>query len=349
MIDIKREVNLIIDEIKQIQKEIDIETHLKYIFELEEEIKNILHYNDSIKKIKELKTLKSKYLVWHELYLKFQDLDELIDLLKEQEIILEYNKLKKEFEKLKENLLFSDKHDHLDVFLSIQSGAGGKEACDWTTMLYRMYLRFCQKNNFEATTIDLLNAEGGIKSVSIDIKGINAYGMLKSETGVHRLVRISPFDSNKKRHTSFSSVLVSPQVEENELTVDKKDLRIDTYRSSGAGGQSVNTTDSAIRITHLPTNTVVTCQNERSQLRNKEVALKILYSRLFKLQQEKNKNNNKVEKKLIEWSSQIRNYVFHPYNLVKDLRTGHSNTNIKSIMDGDLEQFIYSFLRQYKT
>ena len=239
--------------------------------------------------------------------------------------------------------------DSAGAYVTIHSGAGGTEACDWANMLYRMYFRWIEKSGFSYTLIEIQDAEGGIKSVSFEIKGEFAYGMLKGETGIHRLVRISPFDSNARRHTSFASVYVSPVIDDT-ITVDIKpdDIRVDTYRASGAGGQHVNKTDSAVRLTHHESGIVVQCQNERSQLKNRELAMKVLKSRLYeyyKQQQEAKNAENSAEKREIGWGSQIRSYVFQPYRMVKDLRTRHETANIQGVMDGDLDPFIESYLR----
>lgn len=237
----------------------------------------------------------------------------------------------------------------MDATLEIHPGAGGTESHDWASMLMRMYVRFCEQHNFSYKVIDFLEGEeAGLKSVTIQIKGKNVYGLLKSEKGVHRLVRISPFDSNARRHTSFASVNITPIFTNNiDIVIADKDLRIDTYRSQGAGGQNVNRTDSAVRITHLPTGIVTSSQIERSQIQNREIAMNMLKARLYeremKLKEEKLKNII-GEQKNIEWGSQIRSYVFCPYTLVKDHRTGYEEGNVESVMDGSIDNFIYSYL-----
>jgi peptide chain release factor 2 len=250
--------------------------------------------------------------------------------------------------------LLSGEHDLVNAIVSIHPGAGGVEAQDWAEMLLRMYLRWAEKSGFGRDILDYqAGEEAGVKSVTFTVSGDYAYGKMKAEAGVHRLVRISPFDANKRRHTSFASVYVYPEVDENiDIAIDEKDLRIDTYRSSSAGGQHVNKTDSAVRITHLPTNIVVQCQNERSQLKNKNVAMKVLRSRLYELRKkEHDEKLGKVvsEKKDIAWGSQIRSYVFQPYQLVKDHRTGMETGNINAVMDGEIEQFIEAYLMGRKT
>ena len=245
--------------------------------------------------------------------------------------------------------MLNEKDDSRDAIISIHPGAGGKESQDWAFMLFRMYKRWIDKSNF---TMNILNyqdgEEDGLKDVSIEVKGVNAYGYMKSERGVHRLVRISPFDSNSRRHTSFASVFVNPVVDDDiDVNIDEGDLKIDTYRASGAGGQHVNKTDSAVRITHLPTKIVVQCQNQRSQLKNKNIALKILSSKLYQLKKDElNNHMSKINesKSDIAWGNQIRSYVFHPYNMIKDHRTKHETSNVNAVLDGDIDSFIRQFL-----
>ena len=257
-------------------------------------------------------------------------------------------------EKLEILLLLNGEYDKNNCVLEVHSGAGGTEACDWAFMLYRMYTRWCDKNGYKYVLLDYQDGdEVGIKSVSILVKGDYAYGYLKCEKGIHRLVRLSPFDANNKRHTSFASVLVTPEFSEDidNIEITDKDLKIDVYRSSGCGGQGVNTTDSAVRITHLPTKIVVTCQNERSQIQNKEQALKMLKSKLKLLEIEK-KNDElskiKGEQKNIEFGSQIRSYVMHPYSMVKDHRTSYETSNVLKVLDGDINEFIECKLKEDK-
>lgn len=249
-------------------------------------------------------------------------------------------------------VLLSGEYDHNNCILEIHSGAGGTEACDWANMLYRMYLRYCENKGYKVEVLDILDGdEAGIKRVTLGVSGINAYGYLKCEKGIHRLVRLSPFDSNNKRHTSFASVDVVPEINDSvEVELKDEDLKIDVYRSSGAGGQSVNTTDSAVRITHLPTKIVVTCQNERSQLKNKEKALSILKGKLKLLEEEKKEAelaSLKGISKKIDFGSQIRSYVMHPYSMVKDHRTDVETSNVTKVLDGDLDLFIDAYLRSW--
>ena len=264
------------------------------------------------------------------------------------------NDVKEEKTKLEELsvlLLLNGPYDKNNCTLEIHSGAGGTEACDWANMLYRMYLRYCEKKGYKVTILDELEGEEvGIKSATIKVEGSYAYGYLKCEKGVHRLVRLSPFDAANKRHTSFASIDVVPEIDDSiDIVIDEKDLKIDVYRSSGKGGQGVNTTDSAVRITHLPTKTVVTCQNERSQIQNKETAMKVLKAKLYLIEQEK-KNKEladiKGEYQNIEFGSQIRSYVMHPYSMVKDHRTEAETSNVDKVMDGDLDLFIEAYLKQ---
>ncbi len=253
------------------------------------------------------------------------------------------------YEEMLLNTLLDGEYDKNDAILELHAGAGGTEACDWVSMLLRMYTRWAEKRGFKISVVDYLEGEeAGVKSVTLEISGTNAYGYLKSEKGIHRLVRISPFDSSGRRHTSFASCYVLPQISDTvQIEIKQEDLRIDTYRSTGAGGQHINTTDSAVRITHLPTGIVVQCQNERSQIQNRERAMQMLRAKLYeKEQQERMETIEGIggEKKDIAWGSQIRSYVFHPYNLVKDHRTNEESGNTGSVMDGDIDRFINAYL-----
>ena len=279
---------------------------------------------------------------------------ELLEVLNEeelQEIENSIHDLSKRVEELSLLLMLNGPYDKNNCILEIHPGAGGTESCDWASMLYRMYLRWCEKKKYKVTVLDYQEGdEAGIKSVSILVKGMNAYGYLKNEKGVHRLVRLSPFDANNRRHTSFASVEVTPEIEQdNTIEIDEKDLKIDVYHSSGAGGQGVNTTDSAVRITHLPSKIVVTCQNERSQIQNKEQALKVLKNKLLMIkleEQEKELNKIKGDQTSIEFGSQIRSYVMHPYSMVKDHRTGAETSNVDKVLDGELDFLIESNLKK---
>lgn len=283
---------------------------------------------------------------------------ELIELMKlefDQEIVEQIEifiiDMPERLEKLNMFLLLSGPYDKNNCIMDIHSGAGGTEACDWALMLYRMYTRWCEKKHYKIEILDYQTGdEAGIKSASLLIKGPNAYGYLKNEKGVHRLVRLSPFDSNNRRHTSFASIEVTPEIEQdNSLEIDEKDLKIDVYRSSGCGGQGVNTTDSAVRITHLPTKIVVTCQNERSQIQNKEQAMKVLRNKLLLKkyeEQEKELKQIKGDQMNIEFGSQIRSYVMHPYSLVKDHRTNYETSNVSKVLDGEIDDFIETSLKR---
>lgn len=331
------------------------------ILSLEKEMNSVDFWNnkeradDVILKLNELR--KKVDNIKHIRELIASDL-EMIELLKEEDdleikelLINNINFYNTSIDELEVQLLLDGQYDDCNCILEVHAGAGGTEACDWANMLYRMYLRWCEKHNYKVEVIDYLAGEEvGIKSVTINIKGVNVYGYLKSEKGIHRLVRLSPFDSNHKRHTSFASVDVIPEIKKDiDIIIDDKDLKIDVYRSSGAGGQHVNTTDSAVRITHLPTNIVVTCQNGRSQIQNREEAMTVLKSKLKLLEIEKQNNElNEVrgEQKNIEFGSQIRSYVLHPYSMIKDHRTNIESSNVDKILDGDIDIYINAYLRR---
>ena len=285
------------------------------------------------------------------------DVEAMLALLKEdpdeemgKECDAEIDTLSADAEALELETLMRGEYDTSDCVLSLHAGAGGTEAQDWTQMLYRMYTRYCERMGFKVTINDMLEGdEAGVKSVTFQVEGDNAYGYLRSERGVHRLVRISPFDSNARRHTSFSSLDVAPVLpEDDKFEVNMEEVRIDTYRAGGAGGQHVNRTDSAVRMTHIPTGTVAQCQNERSQVQNREVCLRILKSRLMELRMREKEDQMadiKGEMKKIEWGSQIRSYVFQPYTMVKDHRTGFESGNVDDVMDGNLSGFITAYLK----
>lgn len=305
--------------------------------------------------LKEQSLLKKKINEWDELNTLLDDVEVLVELYKEgadeveSDIIDSVDTLKNKINEFELNLILSDKHDGNNAIVTIHSGAGGTESNDWTQMLYRMYTRWAEQKGLKIEIMDFIAGdEAGVKSVTFNIVGPFSFGYLKGETGVHRLVRISPFDSNSRRHTSFSSVFVLPEIDDDiEIVVNEGDLRIDTYRASGAGGQHVNTTDSAVRMTHEPTGIVVTCQNERSQIKNRAHAMKLLKAKLFEHEMAK-RNEAKAElestKSDIGWGSQIRSYVMHPYKMVKDLRTKHETGNVDGVMDGNLDPFIRSVL-----
>jgi len=313
------------------------------------------------KVLKEKKTLEDRLAAYERLRSEASELPDLIDIAEELgdesesgSVIASFEKLSDEIEELSTMMLLSGKYDDNNAILSIHAGTGGVEANDWAAMLERMYLRYCEKKKFKTKILDRQDdVDYGIKSVMIQVEGDKAYGMLKTESGVHRLVRISPFNALGKRQTSFAAVEVVPELGDDiEVDINPQDLKIDTYRSGGAGGQHVNTTDSAVRITHLPTGIVVTCQNERSQIQNRETAMKILISKLTKIAEEAHKENlNEIkgDQSQIGWGSQIRNYVFQPYTMVKDTRTGAEVGNVEAVMDGDLDVFVRAKLSQDAT
>ena len=306
--------------------------------------------------LKSISRLESNIKVWDDLEKRHGDITVLLEFaengeVEDKEIIHELNQYEKIINDLELKLILGDNQDIQDAILTIHPGAGGTESQDWADMLFRMYSRYIERKSFNKIILDYQPGdEAGIKDITIEIKGDYAYGMLKAEAGIHRLVRISPFDSNSRRHTSFASVFVYPSVsDEIDIEINPNDLRIDTYRASGAGGQHVNKTDSAIRITHLPTKIVVQCQNERSQHKNKAQAMKVLKARLYQLEIEKEKEavqELEDQKKDISWGSQIRSYVFHPYNMVKDHRTKFESSNVQNIMDGDLDNFVRAYLME---
>jgi peptide chain release factor 2 len=307
--------------------------------------------------ISEANGLKDQVNEFYELNESFENLELTYELVKEEnddelraELEEELGQLTGRLSQYELQLLLSEEYDKNNAILELHPGAGGTESQDWGSMLLRMYTRWAEKKGFKVETLDYLpGEEAGIKSVTLAIKGHNAYGYLKAEKGVHRLVRISPFDSSGRRHTSFVSCEVIPELNDDiQIEVRTEDLKIDTYRATGAGGQHINTTDSAIRITHLPTGVVVTCQAERSQIKNREAALKMLKSKLYQLEIERKEQELleiRGEQKEIGWGSQIRSYVFHPYSMVKDHRTSAESGNVQAVMDGDLDQFIDAYLR----
>lgn len=305
-----------------------------------------------------LKQISSKIEKFDKMAAQYEDIVTLIEMAIEaddEEYVAEINSeisaYLPKIEALRLETLLKGEYDSSNAVLSLHAGAGGTEAQDWVSMLYRMYTRYCERKGFVVRVLDLLDGdEAGIKSVTFEVSGDNAYGFLKSEKGVHRLVRISPFDSSGRRHTSFASLDVAPILDESaEIKINPDEIRVDTYRASGAGGQHVNKTSSAIRITHLPTNIVVQCQNERSQIQNRETAMRMLYGKLLELQDRERMEQMaeiKGEMKKIEWGSQIRSYVFQPYTMVKDHRTDTESGNISAVMDGEIDAFINSFLIQ---
>nr|WP_200859956.1 peptide chain release factor 2 [Fusobacterium hwasookii] len=362
ILEIKREFLEMKEKTENIRRSFDLEKRKSTIKELEKLTFEDNFWSDKRKSSEIIKNMNfEKNIVsrYEKLATEIDDEEVLIDFVKSGEIsfeneLLEKHKiLKSDIEEFEINLLLDGEYDMNNAIVTIHSGAGGTEACDWADMLYRMYLRWCNLKGYKVSELDFMEGDSvGVKSVTFLVEGINAYGYLKSEKGVHRLVRISPFDANKKRHTSFASVEVVPEVDENvEVEINPADIRIDTYRASGAGGQHVNMTDSAVRITHFPSGIVVTCQKERSQLSNRETAMKMLKSKLLELELKKKEEEMKKiqsEQTDIGWGNQIRSYVFQPYALVKDHRTNTEIGNVKVVMDGSIDDFINSYLRWIK-
>jgi peptide chain release factor 2 len=359
-IDFKKEAIDLVSKISEIRKLMDLDQKSMQVRDLETQMNAPGFWNDQVlaKRIsKEMSQLRDDIEHINQLestrdelqtYIEFLD-DEFSEELFE-EAVQSLSRIRHFTEKAEIEALLNDKYDHNDALFSIHAGAGGTEAQDWAQMLQRMYMRWAEANGYSFNVIDSLpGEEAGIKSATIEIMGKFAYGLLKSEIGIHRLVRMSPFNSQGKRQTSFASVYVYPEFDDDiEVEIDQKDLKIDTYRASGAGGQHVNTTDSAVRITHLPTNIVVSCQNERSQIQNREKAMAILKSRLYQHYEdirEQEKKSNEAAKTDIGWGNQIRSYVFQPYQMVKDHRTNHESGQVDKVMDGDLDPFIYSWLK----
>lgn len=338
----------------------DISRLEKELKELEQKTMDSNFWNDqknSQNVLERIKSVKKKCNKYHELKNEIENLKELTELVNiepdediAKEIVTGTNKLKNHLEKFEIETLLSGKYDGNNAIVTIHPGAGGTESQDWAEMLYRMYTRWATKNEYIVKELDYLEGEeAGIKSVTFEVIGENAYGYLKSEKGVHRLVRISPFDSGGRRHTSFASVEVLPEITDDiEIDINPDDLRIDTYRASGAGGQHINKTSSAVRITHIPTNIVVACQSERSQIQNRETVMKMLKSKLLDLKEKEQKEkieDLKGDQKEIAWGSQIRSYVFCPYTMVKDHRTNYEVGNVESVMDGEIDGFIESYLK----
>ena len=338
----------------------DIANLVIKVSELEKQTTEINFWNDqenSSKLLTELRRLQNKVNKFNKIKSELENISDLNELLlleedneMAKELLNSTSNLEKEIDELQLETLFTGKYDKNNAIVTLHPGAGGTESQDWVEMLYRMYLRWANLKELEVEEVDYLEGdEAGIKSVTFMVKGENAYGYLKGEMGVHRLVRISPFDSGGRRHTSFASVEVLPEITDDiEIEINPTDLRVDTYRASGAGGQHINKTSSAVRITHIPTNTVVACQTERSQIQNRETAMKMLKSKLLALKEQEQKekiDDLKGEQKDIAWGSQIRSYVFCPYTLVKDHRTNYEVGNVQNVMDGDLNEFMISYLK----
>ena len=363
---------IIIDEykvkLKQIKAEIDdlhgsmgIDNARKRLSEIEEITAAPDFWNDAANShhiLKEQKAVKAKITAYDALYSLYEDAGTYLELAADaddgsldEEIGETFRNLEKTVEKLRLETLLSGEYDMNNAILNFHAGAGGTEAQDWALMLYRMYTRFAEKHGYKVKVLDMLDGdEAGIKSASIMVEGANAYGYLKSETGIHRLVRVSPFDAAGKRHTSFASVEVMPDIDDdsNDIEIRDEDIKVEAHRASGAGGQHINKTDSAIRIIHIPTGIVVGCQNERSQKQNKEMALRMLKAKLVEIKEREHLEkieDIKGDQKEIAWGSQIRSYVFMPYTLVKDHRTNYEMGNVNAVMDGDLDGFIYAYLK----
>jgi len=357
--DLKPKINALETNLAEMEKSLDIENKADKIKELEYKMGEPTFWDNAEEAQKinqELADLKNGVEKYASLKNKFDDAKTLFELAEEEgdegsveDIKAELTEIETGVENLKLEILLSGPYDKNNAYLELHAGAGGTEAQDWTQMLLRMYGRWAENHGFTVETEDMLPGdEAGVKSVTLFIKGYNAYGYLKSEKGVHRLVRISPFDSNARRHTSFSACDIMPEIDDAvEVPINMADVRVDTYRASGAGGQHINKTSSAVRMTHEPTGIVVQCQNERSQLQNREQCLKMLRAKLFKLEQEKKEAEiAKLEgdQQKIEWGSQIRSYVFQPYTMVKDHRTSEETGNIDAVMDGEIDNFIRAYL-----
>lgn len=356
----KKIINQQKNRLENISSTLNLKEQEKKLEELEAQTIKDGFWNDnklSNNVLKQIKEIKGKLKKYNDIYKQVVDLSDLIELISleydedlEKQLILLLKSVEKNLQKFEIDTLLSGKYDKNNAIISIHPGAGGTESQDWAEMLYRMYCRWANKNGYTVKELDFLEGEeAGIKSVTALVIGENAYGYLKGEHGVHRLVRISPFDAGGRRHTSFASLEILPEITDDvEIDINPNDLRIDTYRASGAGGQHINKTDSAIRITHIPTGVVTSCQTERSQIQNRETAMRMLKSKLLDLKEKENKekiDDLKGEQREIAWGSQIRSYVFCPYTLVKDHRTGYEVGNIEAVMDGNIDDFIEEYLK----
>lgn len=361
--EIQKELSALKGKVDELYNSVGVDRIKRELTELEMQVQRDEVWKDQTRftdMSQEISKLKKKIDPWISIKAEILESIELVEMAAEEgesdilsEAAVNLEKLKNRFDELETRELLSDKDDLNNAILSIHPGAGGTESQDWASMLFRMYTRWAEKNGFETEIIDFMNGEeAGIKNATILIKGEYAFGFLKGEMGVHRLVRISPFDANKRRHTSFASIEVIPDIDDDiHVDINENDLKIDTYRASGAGGQHVNRTDSAVRITHLPTGLVVQCQNERSQHKNKAFAMKVLKARIYDLYKKENdekKLEAAGEKKDISWGNQIRSYVFQPYTLVKDHRTGEETGSIEYVFDGELNRFLYAYLKSKK-
>ncbi len=346
--------------LEEVRDSLDLEGKQQRITEMEKQMEEPGFWDDakeSTKVVKELKNTKSQVDSYHALERQYEDIQTMIEMGEEEDdksVVSEVKEMMKKFstdlERTRISLLLSGEYDHLNATVSLSAGAGGTEAMDFNSILYRMYTRWCEKEGFKVKVLDYQDGEeAGIKSVTFSVEGENAYGLLKSEAGVHRFVRISPFNAQNKRQTSFVSCDVMPELDEDiEIEIDPADLKIDTYRSSGAGGQHINKTSSAVRITHIPTGIVCACQEERSQFMNKDKAMQMLKAKLYMLQQQAHAeklSDIRGDVKEIAWGSQIRSYVLQPYTLVKDVRTGEETGNAQAVLDGDIDNFISAYLK----
>ncbi len=358
--DIKLRLEALKNQLEEIRGGLHIEQMQRELVELKEEMGAPGFWDDlerSTQVNKRIAAIENKIGHFEDLVNQREDLEVMVELAQEEndestanEVTQELDALAEKAEALALETLMRGDYDQSNAVLSLHAGAGGTEAQDWTSMLYRMYTRYCERMGFKVTVLDYLDGdEAGVKSVTFEVDGDNAYGYLRGEKGVHRLVRISPFDSNARRHTSFSSLDVAPMLEEaGAIEINMEEVRVDTYRSTGAGGQHVNKTDSAVRMTHMPTGIVVSCQNERSQVQNREMCMRMLRSKLLELREREKEEQMaqiKGEMKKIEWGSQIRSYVFQPYTMVKDHRTGFESGNIDDVMNGNLDGFVTAYLK----
>ncbi|MBR3256230.1 peptide chain release factor 2 [Candidatus Saccharibacteria bacterium] len=354
----KKRLNTLKESFLKVYQKMGIPDKLLKVAKLEKEVADPDIWKNvqlATEKNQELAKLQDETRPWELLRTQIEDLAEMISLADDslkEEIVGQIEGMDQNFSELKQALRFNGKYDDRDTILRITSGAGGTEAMDWAGMLERMYLRFCEKKGFKVTCLErVVGEEAGIKTAVYEVTGANAYGWLKSEHGVHRLVRLSPFNANNLRQTSFALVEILPRITaDTDIEIDEKDLRVDVYRSGGHGGQGVNTTDSAVRITHLPTNTVVAIQNERSQIQNREKAMEILRGKLVQMQLEQHAETIGELRagESASWGQQIRNYVLQPYKLVKDTRTGHESSDPDKVLDGEIEGFIESYIENQK-